>query len=179
MTKRYNRHDQRTVGLAAFSAFFLCPAISIADPTEDVRCAEIAFSVSVEEKDIDAFSALLDDDARFIANHVRRGREEIVKAWSGYFKDDASSAIVWRPQFIEVLKSADLALSRGPYRLRGTEDDGDEYEDWGTYNSVWRLSNDGRWRIIFDAGSPASRPPSDDTRALIEEAAPACSADDD
>jgi len=41
---------------------------AIADVTEDVRCREIAFSLSVENQDPAAFESFIDADARFVGN---------------------------------------------------------------------------------------------------------------
>ena len=41
-------------------------------------------------------------------------------------------------------------------------------ESWGTFNSVWRVNDDGQWRVVFDAGSPAASAPDDETKALLE-----------
>jgi ketosteroid isomerase-like protein len=53
----------------------------------------------------------------------------------------------WEPEHVEVLASGTLALSSGPVFGR----DGTRI---GTFNSVWRLEADGRWRVVFDKGCP-------------------------
>ena len=122
----------------------------------EVRCTEVAFSQSVENHDKDAFAALIDEDARFVGNtNATRGRAEIVEAWSAFFTEDGPRQ-VWRPQIIEVLESGDLAISRGPYRLRSKDENGEPTEEWGTYNSIWRKNADGKWHIIFDAGNSSA-----------------------
>jgi len=164
------------IGFAALTATLLSAGpVAHADETDEVRCAEIAFSVALEAKDIEAFAAMIDDDARFIGNGftARRGRDAIVEAWSGFFTDDAAD-MLWRPQIIEVLAEGDLAMSRGPYRMRGTLQSGDTFESWGIFNSVWRRNDDGAWRVVFDAGFASTEPLPDETRALIDEPAPAC-----
>ena len=77
-------------------------------------------------------------------------------------------AIKWRPQFVEVLDNGTLALSRGPYRVIAQDADGKAVESWGTFNSVWRLNDDGQWRVVFDAGSPAATAPDAATKALLD-----------
>ena len=77
--------------------------------------------------------------------------------------------IKWRPQVVEVLKEGKLALSRGPYRVVSEDPEGNVVENWGTFNSIWRLNDDGQWRVVFDAGSPAASEPDADTRALLEQ----------
>ena len=48
------------------------------------------------------------------------------------------------------------------------DEDGKRAEHWGTFNSVWRLNDDGQWRVVFDAGNPAAAAPDDATRALLD-----------
>ena len=139
-----------------------------ADPVADVRCQEVAFSRAAEDRDLESFVSFLDVDARFVGNAVLRGPDEIAAAWQVFFADDGPT-IKWRPQFVEVLASGDLAFTRGPYRLLATGPDGEAVEEWGTFNSVWRKDKDDTWRIILDAGSASDAEPSDSVRALLEQ----------
>ncbi|MBT8088532.1 MAG: nuclear transport factor 2 family protein [Gammaproteobacteria bacterium] len=151
------------VGLLLFGI----AATSLADPETEVRCREIAFSQSAENRDIDAFKSFLDDDARFVGNGALRGPEEIAAAWQVFFDDDGPR-IKWRPQFVEVLENGKLALTRGPYEMVAADEDGNPAVTWGTFNSVWRLHADGYWRVVFDAGSPASGEPDETARAVLD-----------
>ena len=142
-------------------------APALADPADEIRCREIGFSQSAERRDVDAFRSYLDPDARFVSARVLRGIDEIAAAWQVFFEDDGPE-ITWRPQFVEVLEDGKLALSRGPYRVVGKDEDGKLQERWGTFNSVWRLHDDGQWRVVFDAGSPAAAAPDTATRSLLD-----------
>ena len=140
----------------------------IADAKNDVRCREIAFSQSVETRDIEAFKSFLDEDARFVGGSVMSGPEAITEAWKVFF-DDEGPTIKWRPQFVEVLQDETLALTRGPFQMINKDADGNPVEQWGTFNSVWRKKSDGEWQVIFDAGSSAAEPPDEETRKLLEQ----------
>ncbi len=48
--------------------------------------------------------------------------------------------------------------------------EGNLIEQWGTFNSVWRLNDDGEWRVVFDAGSPAATAPDEKTKTLLDAA---------
>ena len=48
---------------------------------------------------------------------------------------------------IEPKDSGTLATTSGPVR-------NPKGEVTGRFNSVWRLESDGRWRVVFDRGSP-------------------------
>jgi ketosteroid isomerase-like protein len=161
------------------SIFALNAHLALADEAEAiaaVRCTEISFSLSVENEDRDAFESLIDEDARFVGGSAIRGRANIVDAWSVFFDKDGPD-LIWRPQIIEVLESGDLALSRGPYRLRSRDENGDEVVEWGTYNSVWRKNSNGEWHIIFDAGNGSADSLEERLTALIEEYEGTCNLD--
>ena len=63
---------------AALPALFT--ATAVAEPVDDVRCRETAFSRAAESRDLEAFESFLDSDARFVGGRVMRGPEEIVSA---------------------------------------------------------------------------------------------------
>ena len=159
------------VRFARFPALILLVSCAVADVTadakNDVRCREIAFSRSVETKDIEAFKSFLDDDARFVGRSVMTGPDAITEAWEVFFADDGP-AIKWRPQFVEVLDDSTLALTRGPFQMISRDADGSTVEQWGTFNSVWRKKSDGEWQVVFDAGSSAAEAPDEETQALLD-----------
>jgi ketosteroid isomerase-like protein len=152
--------------------FTLATTCAIADVADEVRCREIGFSQAAERQDLAAFRTFIDADARFASDGVLRGVDEIAAAWTVFFGDDGPT-IKWRPHIVEVLANGKLALSRGPYRVQSHDADGNPVERWGTFNSVWRLNDDGVWRVVFDAGSPAGSEPDEATRALLD-ATPDC-----
>ena len=146
----------------------LASAGVLADAVDEVRCQEIQFSQSVETQDAKLFVTFIDDDARFVSGAVSRGPAAIASDWSTFFADDGPR-IKWRPQIVEVLEDGMLALSRGPYRMIVTDESGGVREIWGTFNSVWRLQDDGGWKVVFDAGSAASAAPSIEVQALLDQ----------
>ena len=145
----------------------VAPSSVLADIADDVRCHEIGFSKAAEANDAGRFASFIDDDARFVGNSVLRGPAAITEAWSVFLQEDGPD-IKWRPQFVEVLEDGKLALTRGPFRVVAQDEDGNEVERWGTFNSVWRLQTDGSWKVVFDAGSPAIEAPAEDVQALLD-----------
>jgi ketosteroid isomerase-like protein len=111
---------------------------------QQVLEAERAFAQTMADRGLDAFATFVADDAVFFGRSVLRGKREVVEGWRGLF-DGADAPFSWEPEEVEVLPSGGLAHSSGPvYNPAG--------ERVGTFNSVWRLEPDGRWRVVFDKG---------------------------
>ena len=152
-----------TLALAIFAS-----STALADLADEVRCREIGFSISAETRNAESFASFIDSDARFVGNSVTHGPVAIAEAWSAFFSDNGPE-IKWRPQFVEVLEDGTLVLTRGPYRMITTDENGEKTEHWGTFNSVWRLNDDGEWKVVFDAGNAAAEAPTEDVQALLDQ----------
>ena len=163
------------IAVLSLSLSAVCSIVHAAEVTDVVRCAEIAFSRSVETGDAEQFRELIDPDARFVGSSgsVRHGPSEVFAAWSGFFEEDGPR-IIWRPEIVEVLDDGGLALSRGPYIFTTNNDDGSTSTSWGMFNSVWRLNNDGIWRVVFDAGGPQEGKPPESVHELIQQPVTDC-----
>jgi ketosteroid isomerase-like protein len=111
-----------------------------------VREQETAFASTMAERDLGSFLSYVSDEAVFFTGKVLRGVEAIEVGWSPFFEGE-SAPFSWKPESVEVLDSGTLALSSGPVLDPG----GNQI---GTFNSVWRLEPDGRWRVVFDKGCP-------------------------
>ena len=143
----------------------LVPVAADHDLRETVRCSEIAFSNAAENRDKAAFKAMIDPDARFVTNRVRRGPEEIGEGWSG-FLEPGGATIRWRPAVVEVTQDGSLALSRGPYRAIRVDESGTQ-ESWGHFISTWRRKGD-RWYVLFDTGGDQGMTPTEEERTLLD-----------
>jgi len=118
-----------------------------AELEDQVRATERAFAKSMADRDLEAFTAHIADDAVFMGGTTLRGRQAIADGWAPFFKD-AQAPFSWEPETVVVLESGTLALSSGPVRNPAGE--------WaGTFNSVWRREPDGRWLIVLDKGCPS------------------------
>jgi ketosteroid isomerase-like protein len=115
-----------------------------------VRTAERAFAATMAARDAAAFAGFVSEEALFLGRNVLRGRAAVVEGWSAFFKEPAAP-FSWEPESVEVLDSGTLALSSGPVR-------NPQGEVVATFNSIWRLEIDGKWRVIFDKGCPACPP---------------------
>ena len=117
---------------------------------EQVRAAEAAFAATMEQRDLAAFKTFVSKEAVFFTNDkALRGREAVVEEWKRFFATP-TAPFSWVPETIEVLDSGHLALSSGP-----VYDPNKKLV--ARFTSIWLLEDDGKWRVIFDKGSPANR----------------------
>jgi ketosteroid isomerase-like protein len=142
--------------IACLLAFVLVPSFANATDEpglehrrleESLRATETAFAKTMADRDHEAFAQFISPEAVFFGGtSVHRGREAIAAAWALYF-DGEAAPFSWEPQSVAVLESGTLGVTSGPvFNPLG--------ERIGTFNSVWRLDEDGGWHIVFDRGCP-------------------------
>ena len=115
------------------------------DLQQQVLEVETAFAKTMADRDHEAFSAFLSEEAIFLSSATARGRDQVAAQWKRYFEGPAAP-FSWQPKKVEVLPSGNLALSTGPV-----------YDAGGKlisrFTSIWRQEAPGQWRIIFDKGN--------------------------
>jgi ketosteroid isomerase-like protein len=125
------------------------PALEAA--REQVFAAERGFARSMAERDFGAFGGYVAADAVFFGpREPLRGRDAVLAGWKPFF-DGPAAPFSWEPDQVEVLASGRLALSTGPVR-------NPKGEVIARFNSIWQRQDDGRWRVVFDKGSPPDPP---------------------
>ena len=116
-----------------------------------VRAREAAFAKTMADRDLAAFATFVAKDAVFLGKTALRGRPAVVEGWKGLF-DGPKAPFSWQPERVEVPASGTLALSTGAvFDPQG--------ERVGTFNSTWRLDDDGEWRVVLDTGCPPCKCP--------------------
>jgi uncharacterized protein (TIGR02246 family) len=135
------------IGMTIILAVLPLFPVDTAQLAEQVRAVETAFAKTMADRDWAAFKACISDEAVFFGGKgVLRGRDAVAAGWERYFTGP-QAPFSWAPEQVEALASGTLALSSGPvFAPDGTRT--------GTFQSIWRLEADGRWRIIFDKGCP-------------------------
>ena len=66
-----------------------------------VQCHELAFSRSVETRNVEAFRSFLDADVRFASGPSLQGPDAVVAGWLSFFQPDGVK-IRWWPDKVEV-----------------------------------------------------------------------------
>ncbi len=139
---------KQAVGLAVL-AWALAPPVRAEAPdvaAARVRAREAAFAKTMADRDLAAFATFVAKDAVFLGRTALRGRPAVVEGWKGLF-EGPKAPFSWQPDRVEVIDSGTLAVSSGPvFDPQG--------QRVGTFNSTWRLDDDGEWRVVLDAGCP-------------------------
>ena len=139
---------KQAVALAVLAGALVAPARAEAPDVAAgrVRAREAAFAKTMAERDLAAFATFVARDAVFLGRSVLRGRPAVVEGWKGLF-EGPKAPFSWQPERVEVIDSGTLALSTGPvFDPQG--------QRVGTFNSTWRLDDDGEWRVVLDVGCP-------------------------
>ncbi len=141
--------------LVALTALLLAAIPSLADQSADdalrdsLRATEVAFAKAFAADDLEAFAALIDDDAMFLGRTPLRGKEAVVAHWSKLF-GSTPRPFSWEPKRWEVNPSGTMGMTSGPVL-------DPEGKHVGTFSSVWKRQTGGGWKIIFDGGGDCPR----------------------
>jgi ketosteroid isomerase-like protein len=120
----------------------------VAKLAQQVFETERAFARTMAVRDHASFTTFLSDETVFFSGEKPlRGKEQVADWWKRYY-EGAEAPFSWEPEQVEVLGTGTLALSTGPVR----DPSGKLI---GTFTSIWRQEEPGRWRIVFDRGNPA------------------------
>lgn len=58
--------------------------------------------------------------------------------------------LTWKPDFVEVSSSGDLAYTYGWYQFSMTDTAGKVARDTDEFHTIWKRQPDGEWRYIWD-----------------------------
>lgn len=115
--------------------------------------ADRRFAASVQRSGLGAWITAFAPSGRMIADgrsHI--GPEGIRRAMLPLFADTTFS-ITWDPNYAEVAASGDMGYTVGRYE-QTSRDEGETVVTSGTYLTVWRRQEDGRWKVKADIGNP-------------------------
>lgn len=116
------------------------------EPIDAVAQAERSFAADSTTLGLnEAFIKHLSDDAWIFRPYPLRAGPWLKK------QPHNSATLEWGPQYVDVARSGDLALSIGPWRIGGASADPSK-QLYGHFMSVWKRSADGDWKVISDHG---------------------------
>lgn len=96
-----------------------------------------------------AFVEFAAPDAVIMRNNtVYKGIAAIEELYSQ--QDLSNVTLEWKPDFIDVSDSGDLAYTYGKYRYSVTAVDGTVQTSEGIFHTVWKRQPDGAWKFVWD-----------------------------
>jgi ketosteroid isomerase-like protein len=132
--------------------FMACGDVDQSDSMEvwkqEILETEAAFAQMAGSEGIHkAFVAYAANDAVLMrSNKLIIGKSAI----DSLYKGQDVTGLNWKPNFIEVAASGDLAYTYGPYTYTFEDTAGQEKVDTGVFHTVWKRQADGSWRFVWD-----------------------------
>jgi ketosteroid isomerase-like protein len=119
--------------------------------------ADRAFAQETAANGVDGWVAYFaDDGVQFVPGGHITGHAAIRELMTPALSDPSFS-LTWDPVEARVSSSGDLGYTIGRWERRGTGSDGVETVATGSYVSIWRLQEDGTWKVELDIGNPDER----------------------
>ncbi len=85
---------------------------------------------------------------------IRKGGKVIQgpKAIREWYENDSrpGETLTWKPDFIDVSSSGDMAYTYGGYVFTTIDSTGAKKENTGTFHTVWKRQPDGNWKFVWD-----------------------------
>ena len=104
-----------------------------------------------EEGIAKAFMAYAAEDAVLMRNNVLvTGKDELVKHFEKQSTGPKDEKLSWKPDFVDVSASGDLAYTYGHFTYSYTDSTGTTIENKGVFHTVWKRQADGSWRFVWD-----------------------------
>ena len=120
------------------------------DIKNEIMQVEADFNKMAAEQGVEkAFLYFAAPEAVLMRNDkILKGEDE----FKSYFTNPVwqNSKLEWKPDFIDVAESADLAYTYGSYTLTFTDSDGNEQTSKGIFHTVWKKQDDGKWKFVWD-----------------------------
>jgi ketosteroid isomerase-like protein len=116
----------------------------------EIAETEHAFEAMAREKGLSEAFAFYADSAAALnrGGYVVHGKDSIRLIYlAPRFK---GVKLEWKPDFVEVSKSADLGYTYGKYTFTKPDSTGKAVRSNGIFHTVWKKQADGQWRFVWD-----------------------------
>lgn len=116
----------------------------------EVRAAEQAFNDYAATYGMkEAFAAFAHEDGV-----IKRGDSiyQGIAAISSYYENQTllNTNLQWKPDFIDVASSGDMAYTYGKYTFYALRPDSSEINASGIFHTVWKQDENGDWKYVYD-----------------------------
>ena len=141
---------RKSLVLTAVSLMFVTVAGAAAAPS--LIQNEYTFAQAVAKRGVrDGFLMYLDKQAITLAPQPANAFDIYTN------RKPSSTKLSWYPAYALLSSSGDFGVDTGPWTADWTQD-GKRHEAYGDWLTVWHLTKQGRWRILFDGGVDHTAP---------------------
>jgi len=129
-----------------------------ATKADTLKRLEGEFMRAAAERGSQGYMSYYADDAVEVPNGAAfiHGKVEIAKGMG--FLDDKNNQLIWTPVGADISASGDLGYTYGNYEFHSKDKDGKPSVEYGKYTSIWKLQNDGSWKVVLDMGNASPAP---------------------
>lgn len=116
----------------------------------EVRDVEMQFNKMAKEQGTTAafYHFAAENAAMKKGRTIVKGRDNI-RTW--YEKDYREGDLLqWKPTFIDISNSGDLAYTYGDYTFSYLDTTGLKKVSHGIFHTVWKKQSDGQWKFVWD-----------------------------
>jgi len=119
---------------------------------EEIRQTEENFAKMVKISGIkEAFLVYADSDAVLLRNNkLYKGEKSIMEYFEKQKLSGTNVILEWKPNFIDVAESGELAYTYGKYTYSYIDSSGQKTEDKGIFHTIWKRQTDGKWKFVWD-----------------------------
>ncbi len=116
----------------------------------EISQAEADFEMYATQHGIrNAFVQFADDSAVIMrGDSIYKGKQAIDDYYRRHLPSGAK--LNWKPDFIDISTSGDLAYTWGKYVFSAPDSSGKKVLSEGYFHSVWKRQNDGQWKFVWD-----------------------------
>lgn len=146
----------RSLFVPVFLLLFSCNPKADADMMElwkqEILDVEGDFAAMAGKEGIpEAFIFYAAEDAVLMrGDQLFIGKQELVDHFAQNTSQPQDENLSWKPDFVDVSASGDLAYTYGPFTYSYTDSTGNTVEHKGVFHTVWKRQADGSWRFVWD-----------------------------
>ena len=119
---------------------------------QEIMEAEKDFALMADEEGISrAFLTFAAEDAVLMRNNkLVIGKQNMSMLFENQASKPKDEKLSWKPDFVDVSASGDMAYTYGQYTYSFTDSIGTTVESEGVFHTVWKRQTDGSWRFVWD-----------------------------
>jgi ketosteroid isomerase-like protein len=125
---------------------------------DTLKQLEAEFMKTAAEKGSEGYMSFYAEDSVELPNGAPaiQGKANIAKGMG--FLDDKNNHLSWTPVGADISASGDLGYTYGTFEFRSKDKDGKPTVEHGKYTSIWKLQQDGTWKVVLDMGNATAQP---------------------